>query len=113
MCSLLFNEDKKVQHHACLSQDSEGPLLLLAIAGTDVHPPLLAGFAVGGSNLVIDGRDAGGPQRVDVAQWALVMAFSLGDLLLSKGSTRMVLVSNRCSKCSSSCGSFGHCHHLI
>ena len=83
---MLFNEDKKVQRPACLSQDSEGPLLLLAIAGTDVHPPLLAGFAVGGSNLVIDGRDAGGPQRVDVAQWALVMAFSLGDLLLSKGS---------------------------
>ena len=83
---MLFNEDKKVQHPACLSQDSEGPLLLLAIAGTDVHPPLLAGFAVGGSNLVIDGRDAGGPQRVDVAQWALVIAFSLGDLLLSKGS---------------------------
>ena len=49
---MLFNEDKKVQHPACLSQDSEGPLLLLAIAGTDVHPPLLAGFAVGGSNLI-------------------------------------------------------------
>ena len=64
MCSLLCNEYKKVQYPASRSQDSEGPLLFLAIAGTDVHPPLLAGFAVGGSNLVIDGRDAGGPQRV-------------------------------------------------
>ena len=100
MCSLLFNEDKKVQHPACLSQDSEGPLLLLAIAGTDVHPPLLAGFAVGGSNLVIDGRDAGGPQRVDVAQWALVMAFSLGDLLLSKGNTSLTAAAtgSQCTK---------------
>ena len=86
---MLFNEDKKVQHPACLSQDSEGPLLLLAIAGTDVHPPLLAGFAVGGSDLVIDRGDAGSAEGIHVNQMALVMPLSLGDLLLSQ-----------CSRCS-------------
>ena len=88
---MLFNEDKKVQHPACLSQDSEGPLLLLAIAGTDVHPPLLAGFAVGGSDLVIDRGDAGSAEGVHVTQRALVMALSFWDLLLSQ-----------CSRCSRS-----------
>ncbi len=58
-------------------------LFLLAIARTDVHPTLLAGFAVGRRDLVIDGGDAGSAEGVHVTQRALVMPLSLWDFLLS------------------------------
>ena len=63
---MLCNEYKKVQYPASRSQDSEGPLLFLAIAGTDVHPSLLAGFTIGRRHFVIDGGDTGSPERVVV-----------------------------------------------
>ena len=55
ICSLLFNEGKKVQRSASMSHDSERPLLLLAVASTDVHPTFLACLAVGWSHLVVNG----------------------------------------------------------
>ena len=66
------------------SEDSQGTLLLIAIAHADVHPPLLSGFAVGRSDLVIDRGAAGSAEGVPVTLGALVMALSLGDLLLSQ-----------------------------
>ena len=56
---------------------------LLAVASADIHPARLAGFAVRGCHLVINGRDASSAEGVHVSQRTLVMTWSLGYLLLS------------------------------
>ena len=67
------------------SENSEGTFFLLAVASTNIHPPLFACLAVSGRHLVVDGRNTSRAQGVDVTQRALVMARSFGDLLLSQG----------------------------
>ena len=41
-------------------------------------------FTIGGPHLVVNGRRAGGAQRVDITQRALVLAVCLGNLFLSQ-----------------------------
>jgi len=67
------------------SENSKRSFLFFAIAGTNVHPSLLAGFTVGWGNLVIDGGDARRSKGVQVTQRALVMAVCFRDLFLSQG----------------------------
>ena len=70
------------------SEDSQRTFLLLAVPSTDVHPARWASFAVGWGYFVIDRRYARRPKGVHVTQRALVMAFGLGDLLLSQSRNR-------------------------
>ena len=70
------------------SEDSQRTFPLLAVPSTDVHPARYACFAVGWGYFAIDRRYARRPKGVHATQRALVMAFGLGDLLLSQSRSR-------------------------
>ena len=61
--------------------------LFATVSGTNIHPARKTSFTVGGHHLVIDRRDTGGAQGVDITHRALIVALCLRDLFLSQSGT--------------------------